>query len=386
MITLTRRALSLGCALFAAPSVALAQTGPATNATNSDLVLFLAAQPKWNVSTAAKASFGYKDNLLLSFTDEERSPFLRGSVDVLLLRMPQDRLDFSLFAEVESTRYTAGKSVQDEAKIWVRTEPAYHLGDKVTFEMPVTGYYNDQVFDVSDTEVERLVAELKVTGLIIAPGLRWDIHPAWWVEAQAVGHRKRYDDHLNDGDTGEGVFRTGWKRGDWLELRLSGIQRWRDYKSRAQYQASGRELPGTKLKISEREGELRANVSWDEAEQWETSTSVSVLRYRDNASGFFNYREQKVAHELTWTSEPWQVRIGGSASRVDFAVQTVGLGIAPPPRLRDEFTGEVHVQRKLNERWKVFGGYVWERSRSNDPVASYTVNEGLLGMRWSWDK
>jgi hypothetical protein len=111
-----------------------------------------------------------------------------------------------------------------------------------------------------------------------------------------------------------------------------------------------------------------------------------LLDYRDNGSGYFNFREQRVAQELEWDAEPWVVSIAGSARRVDFELQTVGLGINPPARLRDEFGGELEVARKLGSRWTIYGGYTWERSRSNDPVASYTVNEGLLGVRWSWEK
>jgi hypothetical protein len=386
VITLTRRALSFGCALLWALSTASAQTAAKKHASLSELAALLAAQPKWNFSTAVKASYGYKDNLLLSFADEERSPFFRGNIDMLLLRLPQDSFDFSLYAEIESTQYTQGKSVKDDGRVWLRTEPSYRFGDSVSIQMPVTGYYTNQVFDVSDTEVERLVAELKVTGLIVGPVVRWDFHPAWWVEAQAIGHRKRYDDHVNDGDIGEGALRLGWQRGDWLKAQLAGAQRWRDFKSRTQYFASGRQAEGTHLKISEREGEFRVDVAWDEATRWKTSTAVSLLHYRDNGSGFFNFREQKIEHEVKWTSTLWLLRLTGSAARVDFGVQTVGLGIDPPARLRDEYVGEFYLERKLNDRWRVFSAYTWERSRSNDPVASYRVNEGLLGVRWSWDK
>jgi hypothetical protein len=379
--TLIRCAFRIGCAFIVVPAIA-SSSGPAV----SEMAAFLAAQPKWSFSSALKTSYGYKDNLLLSFADEERSPFIRGSVDFLLMRNPRDNFDFSFFAEVESTRYTKGKLVKDDAKVWLHAEPAYHITDSVTVELPVTGYYSDQVFDVSDTDVERLVAELKVTGVMFAPAVRWDFHSAWWVEAQAVAHRKRYDDHVNDGDIGEGALRLGWKRGDWLRAQLSGVQRWRDFKSRTQYFANGREAEGTELKISEREGEFRVDITWDDAARWQTSTAVSVLHYRDNGSGFFNFREEKIAQEVEWSSRRWLVRLSGSASRVDYGVQTVGFGIEPPARLRDEFVGEVYLERKLDARWKVFGGYLWERSRSNDPVASYTVNEGLLGVRWSWDK
>jgi hypothetical protein len=29
---------------------------------------------------------------------------------------------------------------------------------------------------------------------------------------------------------------------------------------------------------------------------------------------------------------------------------------------------------------------MWERNRSNEVIASYYLNEGLLGIRWSWEK
>jgi hypothetical protein len=388
VITLIRLAVRLACAVGAASSFALAQVVSPTvynGASAADLVAFLSTLPRWSVSTSLAASYGFKDNLLLSFAAEERSPFVRGGVEVVLLRVPQDQFDFSFFAEAERTQYTSGHTLDDDAKVWVRTEPAYRLGDTLKFSLPVTGYYYDQVFDVSDTEVERLVAELKMTGIMIGPSVRWDFHPLW-IEAQAVGQRKRYDDRVNDGDIGEGSLRVGWQRGAWLEVQISGAQRWRDFESRAQYSAAGRELGGTELKISEREGEARFDITWDAAAHWETSTRVSILHYRDNGSGYFNYREERVAQELEWNAKPWFVRVGGSAGRINFGVQTVGLGVSPPARLRDEYTAEVEVNRQVGPRWTVFGGYLWERTRSNDPVASYRVNEGFLGLRWTWEK
>ena len=71
---------------------------------------------------------------------------------------------------------------------------------------------------------------------------------------------------------------------------------------------------------------------------------------------------------------------------MEFDVQTVGLGIAPPARIKDEYNLEGRVERKLTDRWTIFAALTWERSRSNDRVASYRVNEGLLGVRWSWEK
>jgi hypothetical protein len=390
VITLLRHVVSFACAVMVACSGLFAQKRStelnSTGALTPELLAFLAAQPKWSASVATETGFGFKDNLLLSHAAEERSALARGSVEVLLLRVPGGRFEYSMFVQADGTHFFSGTTVDHEANAWAQSEIGYRLTDTLKFTVPVTGYYCDQVFDVSDTDVERLVAELKVTGGMIGPTVRWTFHPSWFVEAQAVGERKRYDDHANDGEVGETSVRLGWMRSDRVELRLIGTERWRNFARRARYSAAGREIFGTKLKIREREGQARCAITWDEAGRWQTVTRVSLLQYRDNGSGYFNYREQKVAHDVGWKSDWWQFWLGGSARRIDFGVQTVGLGIDPPARLKDEFSADFRAERKLTKQWTIFATYSWERTRSNDLFASYNVNEGLLGMHWSWEK
>jgi len=385
----TRIVIFLVCAVLGTQRLALALTLPANPAGETlspGLAAFLALQPNWSTSAAVETAFGYKDNLLLSHTGEEQSAFARGGIEFLLLRVPKGQVDYSFFVQADGTRYRSGRTVDDESKAWAQTEVGYRTGEAWKFSLPITGYHYDQVFDVSDTDVERLVAELKVSGLMVGPAVRWAFHPAWWFEAQAVGERKRYADRVNDGRVGETAARLGWKRGERFEARLAGSERWRDFDLRSQYSSAGRELAGLPLKIRETEGELRFDVRWDLAGRWQTVTRTNVLRYRDNGSGYFSYREKKISHELEWNSENWRIRLGGTARRIDFEVQTVGFGLEPPPRVKDEFDAELRLERKLARRWTGLAGYTWERSRSNDTVASYIVNEGWLGLRWSWER
>jgi hypothetical protein len=304
---------------------------------------------------------------------------------LLLLRVAGDRFDFSSFAQVDGTHFFTGKTIDHEASVWLHAEPGYRFGEKWNLTLPLTGYYSDEVYDISDTEVERLVAELKVTGVMAGPTVRWNFLPEWWVEAQAVGERKYYEDAANDGDVGEGTLRLGWTRAR-VETQLMGSRRWRDFRSRSQYNRAGRELLGTHLRIAERLAEIQFKIYWDEAKRWRTVTRASGLHYEDNGVGYFNFREQKIGQDLEWKSDLWRVRVGGAAARLDYSVQTVGFGTDPAARLRDEFTADLRLERTLSKRWTVVAGYHWERARSNDPIASYTVNEGLLGVRWSWDK
>lgn len=344
-----------------------------------------AASSQWSTSTSVQSAFGFKDNLLLSASGQEESTFSRASAEVLFMRVPAGRVDYSVFAEAEGTHFFSGRTVHNEASVWVRQNLGIRVGDAGNLSCPVTGYYDDKVFDKSDTEVERLVAELKVRGVMAAPAIRWKFYPGWWIEGQGTAQRERFVDGANDNRTRHAALRLNWSAKDRLGVKLSATRRWRDFDVRTQYSAAGRELSGTHLEVEEDEGECAVNLKWGQNAAWQTTTRAGVLRYRDNGSGYFNYREKKIGQELEWTREPWLVRLSAEARRVEFEVRTVGISTDPPPWIKDGYEAKVHVEYKVSDRWTVYGGYSWERTRSNDKVVSYVVNEGLLGVRWSWE-
>jgi hypothetical protein len=171
-----------------------------------------------------------------------------------------------------------------------------------------------------------------------------------------------------------------------LEAGLGLSSRWRDFDSRAQYSASGRLLPGTFLRTREDEASLRADLRWGRAEAWRATLRAAVLDYRDNGSGYFDRRERELEPEVSWRPEGWVLRLRAAARRVEFGIQTVGVGIDPPRRIRDEHEAELRIERRMSSRLTLVAGYRWERARSNERVASYEVNEGLLGVRWGWER
>jgi hypothetical protein len=370
VFALTRFAPALLCALVVARPFLRADTG---------------------LSGELETAVGYKDNLLLSHSDEKRSAFVRGRAEVFALHLSEKSpFDCSVFGEVNGTRYFSsvvveGERIDHEAGAWLNVEPGYRLGDSLKLTLLLLGYYRDEVMDVSDTEVRRSIVAWKIWSGSVAPTLRWTFHRAWWLEASATGERTRYDDHSEDSRLGGGEVRLAWRPVARVEVRLTGRQRWRDFDSRVQYDLVGFPVADTRLKVAEREGELRLNLTWDKAEQWKTVTRANLMDYRDNGTGFFDYREKGVSQELEWKTDRWLARLEGRASRLDFDVQTTGLGFARP-LLKDRYSAEIRLERMLSSRWAVFAGYTWERRRSNEEISSYMVNEGLLGLRWSWVK
>jgi hypothetical protein len=362
--------------------------GPASPGTGTlpELAAALGGLPKWSSFCAVESAYGFKDNLLLSAADEERSAFARAAVEALLMRVPTGPVDYSLFTQIEGRHFFSGQSVHNESSVWVRSEFGYRVNREWSLFFPVTGYYDDKVFDQSDTEVERLTAELQVTGGMAAPAVRWAFHPGWWIETQATVQRDRHADHISDHWTKHAGLRLNWSVRAGVDLGASVIGRWRDFDTRAQYSAAGRELIGTRLQVRENEGFLSLVLKWGRHDAWQATTRAGVLDYGDNGSGYFDHREGQLEQEVEWNRGDWLVRGRAAARRVEFGVQTVGISVSPPSRVKDEYEASLRVERKVGARWTIVGGYNWERARSNDTLASYVVNEGLLGVRWSWER
>lgn len=343
------------------------------------------AKPQWLVSSAVEAAYGFKDNLLLSSIADERSAFVRGGAEVFVVGV-SPRWDASFFVQGKRTHYFSGRTVDHDTNAYAHAEFAYRILDTLKVSLPVIGAYSDDVFDVSETEVDRTVAELETWSGRVAPAVRWDFSSRGWIEAQAGGERKRYAGGGNDARNGDGRLRVGWRLGRHVELQALGGRRWRNFDRRVQVTASGRERPDTHLKVQEREVEGRLETTWGADRNWRTSTRAGRMDYRDNGFHYFDYRRKRVSQDVEWKSARWLVRFEGSAERMTWDVQKIGVGVAPPARIKDGFGAELRVERTLSVRWAVVADYRWERNRSNDEVASYRVNEGLLGARWSWEK
>ena len=121
------------------------------------------------------------------------------------------------------------------------------------------------------------------------------------------------------------------------------------------------------------------SLYWDQAKRWQTVTTLKTERNQDNGAGYFDYRTKAVKHKIAWTRPPWKVRLTGRAARYDYDVQTVGFGINPPHRIKDELSAKAQIERQLGPRWTAFTDYAWERLRSNDPLVSYRVNTVSVG-------
>jgi len=342
--------------------------------------------PQWSWSAALEMGAGYRDNLLLSSTAEERSGFLHAAAEWLLLRAPGQGMEASFFLQTEGRRFWSGRTVDQEASAWLQGEPAWRPAPDWKWSLPVSAFYDDRVLDVSDTDVERLIAETRLTGAFGGPQVRWDFASLWHAETQLTVDRLRYADGVNDAEVVRGLFRLGWRPTPAWEAKISVWQRERDYARRLQYSGAGRPLLGTRLRFDETEGELSLARRWGPKGSWRMTSRVGGRRLGDNGSGYFGHREGRWEQQLEWSDDRWKVRVDAAVRELRFTVQTVGLGIDPPPRRRTELSGSVRVERHLAGDWSLIALASREHVRSNDPLGAYRVNEGLLALRRGWER
>lgn len=380
--------LALACGV-ASPCVRAGNDDAATTALSPELRALLAELPRWSYSAGAHAGVGFKDNVVLSHINPQGSGFTRSGADFFLWRTPllPDRgTDYFAIGRVETTQFFRHDIVDHEGEASLMAEWRYRKDDTFTFAADVNGLYFDQVLDVSDTDIQRVVIVSKKTVARLALTARWSPRNGWWGEVQVGPKNERYRDGFNNARVEEGSTVLGWRPLPRLEMRALVGQSRRSFSTREQYSIGGRPLAGTQLRIIERDAEARFDFTLDEAGQWKATTRFGKVDYTDNGAGFFDYRQTRVRQRLEWKNKRWTLQLEGTAKRRDFAVQTVGVGISPPLLVREKFDASLHLERKLSDRWSVYLDYFWERSRSNEPIASYRMNEGLLGATWSWEK
>ncbi|HEY1111300.1 MAG TPA: hypothetical protein VGE76_21780 [Opitutaceae bacterium] len=339
----------------------------------------------WELTGNFRTAVGFKENVLLSAIHADDSAFTRNEAEIFWWLLPTERFEALAFANVAHTRFHDSTENPRELQAFAHGEARWYATPTVQATAIVEGYQLDQVFDLSASSAERVTEQLSVTGGLVSTVFRWDFLPRTWLELKPTAQRDRYRDGSDDNNqqSGRATLGRSWRDGR-IELTLAGQLLQRNYLYRPRFTAGGRPLFGTDLDFEQREGELNLTVIWDKARHWSTVTAAIAGDNRDNGERYFDYRRRSLRQELVWKNKPWRVRLVGRATRYDYDTQEADIGINPPKRLKEEYLAQLRIERRLTERALLFADYLWERSRANVPLTSYTVKTALAGLDWSF--
>lgn len=339
----------------------------------------------WHPSAALRGSLGWRDNVLLSpFAPIDRA-FARAELDAILFRPMRERWEFVSFLNGDVLRYFSPPPESAGEQQWsLHAEGRWQPIEPARLSLKGAGYLRDMVVDLSETEAVRVVAPTRVRGAFAVATTRLTLPGGFQLEPAVQVRRTDYRDYAGDYDEVRGGGRLEWRRSAALALSAAWFESRRDYDQRLQYSAGGRALPGTRLSFRQRDGEVKARTMWKRGGEWSVAFTAGLMENRDEAAGYFDYDQERARLELGWRGEAWAVSFDGEAKRMEYRVQTVGTGIAPPPRIADDFETVLRLERELDARWTLFGEHRWERSRSNELEFSYRANTVLAGAQCSF--
>jgi hypothetical protein len=354
--------------------------GLAEQSQQSDLdreIARLLADSIWDYSSEARLSGGYRRNPLLRPAGGEGTPFAKAAIDAFLWTPPTGKYDGRLLVAAEETRFTDAEGSDGERLGLVRLEGRARFAEGWLASLTSQAFHQEQVFDLSELDTERLPTKLTARGASVAPAVRWS-GGIGWVEVGARGQRDRYRGGM-DNTADRGLALRAGRRLGWLELELSLRDDRRRFDTWNQRTIGGRVLPGTRLEFDDLIGEARAKFRFVANGRWSGGVRYTRLERRDNGSGWYDYDQDRIIPELEWQSGSWTIGAELSAARATYRVQRVGFG-DPPPRRRDDETILLRVERRLGPRWSIFGSGEWDRSRTNEEQAGYRAWTTLFGV------
>jgi hypothetical protein len=336
------------------------------------------------VTSSARFSVGWRDNVMLSPFDPVARSLVRGEVESMVLRGWGSRFMLVGFVNGDVTRYVSPPpDTGGEQQWYAQGEARWTPAPSTSVALKTAGFYQDAVIDLSETQNTRLVAPTHALGGTATALIRWQLPAGFAFEPSFQGRRTTYRDYAGDYDESRAGLRLEWRPSTkaW-SLGLTWAQIGRPYDTRPRYTAGGRALSGTHLRLEQTIQEIRVERigEWRPG-RWKLAATLGRLTNRDGGSGYFDY-DQRRARLLGEVSRgPWHLSVEGEARRTEYLVQTSGTGLTPPPRVADGFDTTARVARDFGRSRQVFLEHRWERSRSNEEQFSYRANTMLAGVQ-----
>jgi hypothetical protein len=338
--------------------------------------------PFWYEDFTLRSGFGYKDNVLLSSFNPQGSAFWTAGADVLVYRLPTHGWEFSAFCSFDNVGYfNKSTGVQDEQTAAAMGQVRKDFGNGWKTGIGASYSFQHQVFDVSATQTAQYTnTEVLGHNLTGRSFVRKDFKP-YWVEAELSLTRQWLAEPL-DGFLQTGPRLTlGRTCGQDSDLTLSYQWFYIAFDSREQVTATGLAEPGTLLRFQAQTVELAWHHFWDGKHRWQTLTRLGLDINQDNGSGYFDYRQYRLAQQVKYKAGTWEFSAQARAGYFDFLSQplsTTDLEV----RKKTLLAASLRADKSLGKGWKIFASYAYDRSLSNLTSDQYQANTASAGLEF----
>jgi hypothetical protein len=336
----------------------------------------------WEKWISIRTLGGYKDNVLLSASAPDSSPFLGLSLEAIAWRLVGADGEFQAFLVGEHRHFLAASELEREQTLLAHVHYEHHLGLEWTVKAPFEYLYLDQILDVSATEDVVRAARVLGHTISLSPAVQRHWTPGT-LELEWVGMRQLYADPLDHSwELGTRVkweqYFSEWSRGD---IAYGFGQAW--YDQEPERTASGEPIPGSRRRMQRHDLVLGLVQEWGEAKDWRLTVQASGRYATDLASGYFEYVRPAAGLRIRYRRGPWQFETGVRFRHYHYLTQVAadsGGGL----RRRTEVMAEIRGERELLRWLKVFAEIEHERTYANRPSEEYSVNTLSVGLEASF--
>ena len=340
----------------------------------------------WDKSFEVRAGVGYKDNVLLRHLDPQGSPFVASGLDVSVIRLPMDGLQFYFFLTADDNRYWHEVGVDKEETVIGVAEVKKNFGNDWQAGFALEYAYQNQILDVSS---EGYPGTARVQGHRVSPRpfLRRERASHSWLQLELVAQRQFFRAPLDNWWQVGPKLSLGFEYGHHSEVSFGYLNGRLLYDTRMNATADGTPIAGSSLELFVKRMEFEWRHYWDAAKRWRTTTKLAFDDFEDNGSGYYSFYRYAASEELRFQTKTWTVSGRLSASRYDFPVQPANPGNPPADSAKFNKTLlgiNLRAERKLGKSFKVFGEYEHEQSLSNQPFDRYVVNAVSGGVAWDF--
>ena len=378
---------TIGVALLLAAFAALAHAEPAAN-TNLDLIpeskSLWTESLLWDKDIVVRAGVGYKDNVLLSPSSPQASPFFTCGFDLTVFRLPLDGWEVNFLIIGDDIRYFRSPGGLNSEDLFISSAQVQkYIGLQWRAGLELRYSYVDQVLNELLISGGVRAVEAQGNTLGLRPFIRRDLSTNWWVQLEAPLAREWWRSPLDSTWKFGGQAILGLSYGPHSQITLTGGALYIPHDEWLARDALGTELPGRKLDLWREVAELRWQQQWDAKDHWSTTTKLGFNHSHDNGGGFFDYTRYFATEEARFHTKDWEAKVSVGLSYYDFPVQTIDTPPAPKLHLTT-FDAILRVERRLYKSIRCFAAFEYEQTASNDSLSEYRARVGAGGFSWEF--
>jgi hypothetical protein len=341
----------------------------------------------WIPAAGVSLVSGYRDNIGLNSIVPSGAAFGEARLEGLLLWQPEDSPFDARFIADGFYRHYAGNPVSDADQSWYgQAEFRWQPGRRLRLWTKGQGFYRDEVADLSTTAAQRTVLPVELINGASITGATLQLPLGLEAESRFTLRQANYrlvpEDYRSE-SWWHGVRLSPVK---WFGVDYGRRDRNRDYDARREVTPGGRPIEGSRLSFEQTEEQFAGWAEFDFLGEWSLQADFNRLENRDGTSGFYDYDGESRTVYARWRSpdDTWEFGVEWEESRYDYLNQTVGGGLTPPAREREDRWIRIEAVYRFGFTWELRLETEDLSSASNEVLASYRDRIYWAGLSYNY--